>query len=54
MNYEMEAIHEFASIAGAECLDAQWIAHPAFADVYVENPHYIGPDQPHPMSDCEY
>ncbi len=43
---EMEAMREFARNTGDACPERAWILG-AF-DVWVRNPHYVGPAQPHP------
>ena len=44
-----EAIDEFAWNAGQEVPDQAWLSHDW--DVWVKNPHYVGPPVPHPESD---
>jgi hypothetical protein len=47
-----EAIAEFAWNAGEEVPDQAWLSHDW--DVWVKNPHYVGPPVPHPESDDAY
>lgn len=46
---ERDAVREYAHNVGAERLDNQWILSPY--DTWERNPHYFGPEQPHPESD---
>lgn len=41
-----EAVQEFARNAGSDHLDSAWLLDDR--DVWVRNPHYRGPAQPHP------
>lgn len=41
-----EAMREYAEIVGGENADCAWLL--TDYDVWVKNPHYRGPPQPHP------
>ncbi len=42
----MEDLNEWAQYAGQDRPDREWLLHPC--DVWVVNPWYDGPPQPHP------
>lgn len=44
-----DAIRQWANVVGAEYPDRAWIL--SDYDVWVENPFYKGPPQPHPEED---
>jgi len=44
-----DAIREWAYVAGADAVDSQWIL--SNYDTWTCNPHYHGPEQPHPEDD---
>jgi hypothetical protein len=46
-----DAIREWAYVVGMQRLDSQWLC--SDYDTWVRNPHYHGPDQPHP-EDYQY
>lgn len=48
---EAEAMQEFARNAGDEFADRAWLL--TSYDVWVRNPHYVGPPQRHPEDDSE-
>ena len=48
MNYLAEQVREWVWAHGHASPDAQWISSPM--DTWELNPHYHGPDQPHPES----
>jgi len=48
---EMEVVQAEVADLGSRRLDQQWIL--SDRDVWFKNPHYSGPDQPHPeYDDC--
>jgi hypothetical protein len=47
-----EAISEYGYNAGMDDPEKAWILTPW--DVWVRNPHYIGPPVPHPESEIDY
>lgn len=44
-----ESLTEWAAIAGTDRPDRCWLLHPM--DVWVRNPHFVGPATPHPEDD---
>jgi hypothetical protein len=44
------AVDEYAREYGAIFSSAAWISSPY--DTWERNPHYVGPEQPHPEDDC--
>lgn len=47
MNYN-QAFAEYAYNCGMDNREQAWILHPC--DVWLSNPHYSGPEVPHPES----
>ena len=48
MSYLAEQVREWVWIHGQDNPDTQWLSSPM--DTWELNPHYHGPDQPHPES----
>ena len=46
-----EAVAEFGYNAGMDYPDRAWLLHDF--DVWVANPHYVGPPVPHPEDDVD-
>lgn len=42
----MDSVRGWASVVGARHPDRAWLAHDL--DIWVENPHFVGPRPPHP------
>lgn len=51
MSYYDDAIRDWAAFEGAFHTDTQWLL--SNMDSWVRNPHYHGPEQPHPECDCD-
>jgi len=47
-----ESLREFAFNAGMDHPEHCWLCDPR--DVWVKNPHYTGPEQPHPEDNENY
>ena len=47
-----DAMAEYARNMGDQRADQQWLL--SDYDVWVKNPHYVGPPQPHPEDDSGY
>lgn len=46
MDYHTESMNQWAWVVGADRPDEAWLCHDW--DVWLPNPHYRGPEVPHP------
>jgi hypothetical protein len=46
---ESDAVREWVGNVGAECPDRAWLC--SNYDTWEKNPHYVGPEEPHPEDD---